>query len=72
MGMGEPLLETLRQEIRSAAIPQAELARRAGVPESVVSRLVRGERGCSVESAERIAAALGLALVFKRIKRRSR
>jgi plasmid maintenance system antidote protein VapI len=69
--MGEPLLESLRREIRSATLPQAEIARRAGVPESVISRLVRGERGCSVESAERIAAALGLALVLKPLKRRS-
>ena len=37
---------------------QASIAREAGVNQSVVSRMARGERGCTWATAKRLAAVL--------------
>lgn len=66
LGMTSSVLDQLRSAIRASVRSQAELSRLAAVPESVISRLVRGERGCSIESAERIASALGLVIALKK------
>jgi transcriptional regulator with XRE-family HTH domain len=53
----------LLREIRlQSGLRQAELARRAGLPRSVVSAYERGRRQPGVDALARIAAAVGLEL----------
>jgi len=46
-----------------------EITRQTGVDHSQLSRFMRGERGLSITTAERVAAVVGLEL--KRVKRKS-
>lgn len=48
-----------------SGLSQAELARRAGMPRSVVNAYVRGKREPGIDSLSRLAAAAGLKLVLK-------
>ena len=54
--------------LRSSGLKQAELARRAGLPRSVVNAYVRGHREPGADTLARLAAAggLGLELVLRR------
>jgi transcriptional regulator with XRE-family HTH domain len=54
-----PIVEQIR--LRSG-LSQSELARRAGMPRSVINAYVRGHREPGAEALERIAAAAGLEL----------
>ena len=54
-----PIVEQIR--LRSG-LSQAELARRAGMPRSVINAYVRGHREPGSDALERIAAAAGLEL----------
>lgn len=59
----EPSSTSLVAEIRRrSGLSQAELARRAGVPRSVINAYVRGQRQPRVDTVARIAAAAGLEL----------
>jgi transcriptional regulator with XRE-family HTH domain len=48
-----------------SGLSQAELARRAGLPRSVVNAYVRGKREPGADSLARLAAAAGLELELK-------
>ena len=50
----------VREARRRAALSQAELARRAGVPKSTVGRIESGARTPSAELVERLVRAAGL------------
>lgn len=52
----------IREIRRESGFRQAELARRAGLPRSVVSAYERGHRQPGVDALARIAAAAGLEL----------
>src|SRR5205085_3390131 len=54
-----PMVEQIR---RRSGLSQSELARRAGMPRSVINTYVRGKREPGAEALERIAAAAGLEL----------
>src|SRR5882672_8443085 len=56
---GIPLAEQIRAQ---SGLSQAELARRAGLPRSVVNAYVQGTREPGVEAISRLAAAGGLEL----------
>ena len=57
------LAPPLAEEIgRRSGLSQAELARRAGLPRSVVNAYVRGRRQPSADALARIASAAGLKL----------
>lgn len=61
------MIEQLREAIRKSGEGLGRLARRAGVGRGELSRLVRGDaRGLTLDVAEKLAAALGLALVARR------
>ncbi len=49
---------------RRSGLSQAELARRAGMPRSVINTYVRGHREPGADALTRIAAAAGLELTF--------
>lgn len=52
--------EVIRDIRRESTLSQAELARRAGIPRSVLSAYEHGHRQPSAEALARIAAAAGL------------
>jgi len=60
------LLEALKQAILQSSQSRRQLALKAGVAESALSRLMSGERGLSVDAAERLAAVLELEIVIRR------
>src|SRR4051794_27271766 len=60
---GIPLAEQIRAQ---CGLSQAELARRAGMPRSVVNAYVKGTRDPGVETISRLAAAGGLELKLGR------
>ncbi len=62
-GAGGELIEKIRRE---SGLSQAELARRAGLPRSVVNAYERGTRQPGVDSLARIAAVAGMELQVQR------
>ena len=56
------MVDLIREARRRAGLTQAELARRAGVPQSTVGRIEAGLRIPSTELAERLIRAAGLEL----------
>jgi transcriptional regulator with XRE-family HTH domain len=63
MTLGVPLAETIRVK---SGLSQAELARRAGLPRSVVNAYVKGSREPGADALGRLAAAGGLELQLER------
>lgn len=61
--VGIPLAEQIRAQ---SGLSQAELARRAGLPRSVVNAYVKGTREPGAEAIARLAAAGGLELKLDR------
>lgn len=57
---------TLRQLRERAGLTQAEVARRLGIPVTVVSAYERGRRQPSLEIAGRLIEALGFDVAFER------
>lgn len=56
------LVHLLREARKRAGLTQAELAKRAGVPQSTVGRIESGARVPSTELLERLIRATGLEL----------
>lgn len=56
--MSEELAEAVRKILDAVPGSDRELAIKAGVPQSTVSRIRTGERGCTPEVAEALADAL--------------
>lgn len=59
---------TIKQILEESGLSQAELARRAGLPRSVVNAYLKGSREPGVDALVRLAAAGGLEL--KLVRRR--
>ena len=63
MRRAEPNIEEqLRQAILTAGVSRYALSKASGVSQGVLSRFVHGERTVTMDTAARIAAALGLEL----------
>ena len=62
------LLEKLKQAIRDSDKSRYRLAQETGIAESALSRLMSGERGLSIEAAEKLADALDLEIVVRQVK----
>jgi hypothetical protein len=54
--------DTLRAAVTLDARPVHRIARTANVPPTVLSRFMRRERGMTIQSLDRVAAAVGLEL----------
>ncbi len=59
------ILDALRTALAASEQTRYRIAQETGIAESVLSRLVRGERGVSIETAEVLAAYLGLSITIK-------
>lgn len=56
--MSEELAEAVRELLDEVPGSDNKLAERAGVPQSTISRIRNGKRGCTPEVAEALADAL--------------
>lgn len=59
------LLDELKTAIDQSNVSRRSIAQESGVAESVICRLMSGERGVSIESYEKLADCLGLELTVK-------
>jgi plasmid maintenance system antidote protein VapI len=62
MNTPKDIQETLRQAILAAGISRYRLAKVSGVSEGVISHFVNRNRGLTMETGAKLAAALGLEL----------
>jgi plasmid maintenance system antidote protein VapI len=58
-----PLTEQLRQAILESGQTRYAIAKATGIGQDVLSRFVRGERGLSMESLDKLGLYLGLRIV---------
>lgn len=63
------ILDRLRQAIRESEKTRYRLAEESCIAESALSRLMSGERGLSIEAAEKLAETLGLEIIIRPAKR---
>ena len=69
--MRGPITRALRQAVERYPGTMADLARRAGVHKSTLSRFLgQGTRGLTLAVADRLARALGMELVARRQRAR--
>lgn len=64
------MLDTLRRAVEKSDESRYRIANGSGVAASQLSRLISGERGLSIESAERLADYLGLEIIIRPKRRR--
>ncbi len=64
------IIEQLKAAINGSGKSRYALSCASGVPQSALSRFMSGERGLSLESAAKLADALGLELRPKRSRGR--
>lgn len=65
--MSQEMAERLRQAIRDSGLSANELAARCGVPQTTISRFMRGH-DMGIHRASKVAAYLGLRLTGGRKK----
>ncbi len=58
--------EYLRQAVQKDGRPRCEIARLAHISQSQLSRLMKGDRGVNLATADKLAPVLGL-VVFARL-----
>ena len=58
-----PLAKQLREAVRSCGDPVLTIAEAADVPQPVLQRFLSGQRGITIDTAGKLAAYLGLALL---------
>ena len=64
------MLDTLRRAVENSNESRYRIAHGSGVAASQLARLVSGERGLSIESAEKLADYLGLEITLRPKRRR--
>ena len=64
------MLDTLRKAVEKSDESRYRIGRCSGVSASQLARLVSGERGLSIESAEKLADYLGLEIIIRHKRRR--
>lgn len=65
------VLDILKRAIEASAKSRYALARETAIAESALSRLMSGERGLSIDAAERLAKALDLQIIIKPATRKA-
>jgi plasmid maintenance system antidote protein VapI len=59
------VLDTIKRAMDASGRTRYALSRETGIAQSVLSRLVSGERGVSIDTAERLADVLGLEIIVR-------
>src|ERR1700753_3574152 len=69
----EAIVSTLQAAIEAAGVSRYEIAKRTGITQSLLSRLVNGERpNVTIETLAKLAVELGLTVRVERPKRRGK
>jgi DNA-binding phage protein len=58
--------ERLREAIAASGLTQTSIGEKAGISPNIISRFVAGKRSPTLDTVDRIAAALGLVLVLEK------
>ena len=66
------LLQTIRRTIEMSGQTRYRIAQGSGIAQSQLSRLMSGESGLSLETTERLADYLGLEIVIRPKRRRTK
>ncbi len=67
------LLDEIRDAIEASGKTRYRIAQESGIAESVLSRLMSGERGLSIDGLERLVDYLDLEIIVRpKIRRRHR
>ncbi len=64
------LLDEIRDAIEASGKTRYRIAQESGIAESMLSRLMSGERGLSIDALETLADYLGLEIVMRPKRRR--
>lgn len=64
------LLDGIRDAIETSGKTRYRIAQESGIAESVLSRLMSGERGLSIDALETLADCMGLEVVIRPKRRR--
>ena len=64
------LLDEIRDAIEASGKTRYRIAQESGIAESMLSRLMSGERGLSIDALETLADYLGLEIVIRPKHRR--
>lgn len=64
------LLDEIRDAIEASGKTRYRIAQESGIAQSVLSRLMSGERGLSIEALETLADYLGLEIIMRPKRRR--
>ena len=64
------LLDEIREAIDASGKTRYRIAQESGIAESVLSRLMSGERGLSIDAMETLADYFGLEIVMRPKRRR--
>ena len=59
------IVDTFKRAIRTGGKSRYRLWKETGVSQAALSRLMSGERGLTIDAAERLAPALGLVISIK-------
>jgi transcriptional regulator with XRE-family HTH domain len=63
--IAEQLRVAIQEAIWKRGVQQAQLGRRAGMSQAMVSRFLRGERFLSPEAIDKVLGVLGLEVVIR-------
>ncbi len=66
------LLDEIRDAIEASGKTRYRIAQESGIAESVLSRLMSGERGLSIDTLEQMADYLGLEIIIRPKRRKGR
>ena len=61
----------IRKAVESAGVSYNQLAHRAGIDQSQISRFMRGERDLSLAAADKLCKVLGLELTETKVRKKS-
>jgi plasmid maintenance system antidote protein VapI len=64
---GGKTTKALQQPMRDGGMAQHEIARRTGIDVGMVNRFLNGSRTRTLATADKVAAALGLATMSRRV-----
>jgi hypothetical protein len=68
--MAKSFSDQLRQAVSDSELTRYAISTRTGIDQGTLCRFVRGERGMSLDSVDRLMECLGLAIRPKRRKRK--
>jgi transcriptional regulator with XRE-family HTH domain len=61
----EPITSAVRRAIERSGLTRYQISQATGIDQGSLSRFVRGQRGLSTTSLDRLAEVLGLQIVVK-------